>query len=190
MYLVVGLGNPGRDYSGTRHNVGFETIDYLGQKMNFEITKIKFKGLIGEKNISGERVIFLKPSTFMNLSGDSVREAAGFYKIPLENVIVIYDDTAIPVGQIRIREKGSAGGHNGMKSIISQFGSDEFPRIRIGIGAAKGDLVAHVLGGFRPEEKESVIEAIMAGGDAAMEIVTKGIQSSMNKYNSFKSSQE
>jgi PTH1 family peptidyl-tRNA hydrolase len=190
MYLVVGLGNPGREYDGTRHNVGFEAIDYLSDKLNFEVSKIKFKGKIGEKNISGEKVIFLKPSTYMNLSGESVREAAAFYKIPFENVIVIYDDVAIEVGKIRIREKGSDGGHNGMKSIINQFGNDTFPRVRIGIGAAKGDMVSHVLGGFRVEEKKAIIEAIMAAGDAAIEIIVNGTQSSMNKYNSFNCSQE
>lgn len=190
MYLVVGLGNPGREYDGTRHNVGFEAIEYLGEKLNFDVSKIKFKGKIGEKNVSGERVVFLKPSTYMNLSGESVFAAAAFYKIPIQNVIVIYDDVAIEPGRIRIREKGSAGGHNGMKSIISQFGSEEFPRIRIGIGSPKGNMVAHVLGGFMQDEKESMIKAIMAAGDAAVEIITNGVQSSMNKYNSFHSSQE
>lgn len=190
MFLVVGLGNPGREYAGTRHNVGFEAVDYLSEKLNFDISKIKFKGTIGEKNVSGEKVIFLKPSTYMNLSGESVREAASFYKIPMENIIVIYDDVAIEVGRIRIREKGSDGGHNGMKSIIFQFGNNAFPRIRIGIGGPKEDMVSHVLGGFRPEEKKPMIEAIMAAGDAAIEIIMNGIQDSMNKYNSFKCSQE
>lgn len=190
MFLVVGLGNPGRDYAGTRHNVGFEAVDYLSQKLNFDISKIKFKGTIGEKNILGEKVIFLKPSTYMNLSGESVSAASLFYKIPIENVIVIYDDVAIEVGKIRIREKGSDGGHNGMKSIISHFSSNEFPRVRIGIGAASRDMVAHVLGGFKPEEREPMKEAIMAAGDAAIEIIMNGLQSSMNKYNSFKYSQD
>jgi PTH1 family peptidyl-tRNA hydrolase len=190
MYLVVGLGNPGREYAGTRHNVGFEAIDYLAQKLGFEVSKIKFKGIIGEKNINGEKTIFLKPSTYMNLSGESVREAAAFYKIPIENIIVIYDDVALEVGRLRIREKGSDGGHNGMKSIIGQFASDHFPRVRIGIGGARGSMVSHVLGGFRQEEKDEILKAIMAAGDAAVEIVTNGIQSSMNKYNSFKTSQE
>lgn len=190
MYLVVGLGNPGREYDGTRHNVGFEAIEYLAEKYNFDVSKIKFKGKICEKSISGEKVIFLKPSTYMNLSGESVKEAVTFYKIPFENVIVLYDDVAIEPGRIRIREKGSAGGHNGMKNIINHFGSDEFPRIRIGIGSPKGDMVAHVLGGFMKEEREPMIKAIMAAGDAAIEIITNGIQSSMNKYNSFNSSQE
>lgn len=190
MYLVVGLGNPGREYAGTRHNVGFEAIDYLSEKLGFDISKIKFKGTIGEKNISGEKVIFLKPSTYMNLSGESVREAAAFYKIPIENIIVIYDDIAIEVGRIRVREKGSDGGHNGMKSIIYQFANDSFPRVRIGIGSPRGNMVSHVLGGFSPEEKKPMIEAIMAAGDAAVEIIAGGTQSAMNKYNSFKCSQE
>jgi peptidyl-tRNA hydrolase, PTH1 family len=190
MYLVAGLGNPGREYEGTRHNVGFEAIDYLSQKLNFEVSKIKFKGKIGEKKINGDRVIFLKPSTYMNLSGDSVREAAVFYKIPPQNIIIVYDDVAIEVGRIRIREAGSDGGHNGMKSIIYQIGSDGFPRVRIGVGAPKGDMVAHVLGGFRPEEKKPIVEAIVAAGDSVLEIIQSGIQSSMNKYNSFRCSQE
>jgi peptidyl-tRNA hydrolase, PTH1 family len=190
MYLVVGLGNPGREYAGTRHNVGFEAIDYLATKLNFDVSKIKFKGVLGEKNVNGQKVIFLKPSTFMNLSGESVREAAAFYKIPIENIVVVYDDVALDVGRIRIREKGSDGGHNGMKSIICQLASDNFPRVRIGIGSARGSMVSHVLGGFRQEEREDIIKAIMAAGEAAIEIITNGTQSSMNKYNSFKTSQE
>ena len=190
MYLVAGLGNPGKEYEGTRHNVGFEAIDYLCEKLNFEVNKIKFKGKIGEKSINGEKVIFLKPSTYMNLSGDSVREAAFFYKISPQNIIIVYDDVAIEVGRIRIRESGSDGGHNGMKSIIYQIGSDTFPRVRIGIGEPKGDIVNHVLGGFRTEEKKPIMETIVAAGDAVLLIIENGIQSSMNKYNSFKCSQE
>lgn len=190
MYLIVGLGNPGREYDGTRHNVGFEAIEYLGEKYQFELGKIKFKGRMCEKNIAGEKVIFLKPSTFMNLSGESVKEAVSFYKIPLDHVIVIYDDVALPAGKIRIREKGSAGGHNGMKNIISHFGSDEFPRIRIGVGAPRGDMISHVLGGFLKEEREPMMKAIMTAGDAAVEMIEKGIQSAMNKYNAVNSGQE
>lgn len=190
MHLIVGLGNPGREYEGTRHNVGFEAIDYLSQKLGFEVTKIKFKGLLGEKTINGGKVLFLKPSTFMNLSGESVREAVAFYKIPIENVVVVYDDVALDVGRLRIREKGSDGGHNGMKSIIYQLASDSFPRVRIGIGGARGSMVSHVLGGFRQEEREDIKSAIEAAGDAVLEIIANGTQSAMNKYNSFKTSQE
>jgi PTH1 family peptidyl-tRNA hydrolase len=190
MFLVVGLGNPGREYEGTRHNVGFETIDYIAGKYNINISRIKFKGLIGDTIISGEKVIFLKPSTYMNLSGESVREAAQFYNIPIENVIIVYDDVAMDVGRIRIRPSGSDGGHNGMKSIIYQLNSDSFPRVRIGIGAHKGNMVSHVLGKFTKEEKEYISRVIQTASDAIVEIIQNGVQSSMNKYNSFKVSEE
>lgn len=190
MYLVAGLGNPGKEYEGTRHNAGFEVIDYLAGKLSININKIKFKGLIGEANISGEKVLFLKPYTFMNSSGESIREAAGFYKIPVENIIIVYDDIALACGRIRIRPSGSDGGHNGMKSIIYQLNSDAFPRVRVGIGGPERDLISHVLGGFRPEERTPVKEALMAAGDAALEIIANGTQSAMNKYNSFNSCQE
>lgn len=190
MFLVVGLGNPGRQYEGTRHNVGFDVIDWIAEKENIDISRIKFKGLVGEKVIAGEKVIFLKPSTFMNLSGESVREAAAFYKIPPENIIVIYDDVAIEVGRLRIRPSGSDGGQNGMKSIIYQLNSNQFPRIRIGIGKPVGDMADYVLGRFSPQDRKLVDEVIKAAGDAVIEIIQNGIQSGMNKYNSFKVSQE
>jgi peptidyl-tRNA hydrolase, PTH1 family len=186
MYLVAGLGNPGREYEGTRHNVGFDVIDYLAEKLNFSVSKIKFKGLIGDCNIKGEKVIFLKPSTFMNLSGESVRDAAEFYKIPVQNVIIIYDEVAVEAGRIRIRPSGSDGGHNGMKSIIFQLNSDKFPRIRVGIGAPKFDMVHHVLGKFTEDEKKLMAESIKAASDAALSIIENGVQSSMNRYNGFK----
>lgn len=190
MYLVVGLGNPGREYENTRHNVGFEVIDYMSQKYNFEVSKIKFKGLLGEYNLDGEKVLFLKPSTFMNLSGESLREAASFYKIPPENIIVVYDDIAIDVGRIRIRPSGSDGGHNGMKSIIYQLASDKFPRVRIGVGSPRGNLANYVLGRFSGEERGLIEETLKAASEAVVEIIKNGVQSSMNKYNSFKAGQE
>jgi PTH1 family peptidyl-tRNA hydrolase len=190
MYLVVGLGNPGREYEGTRHNVGFEVIDCISEKLNFQVSKIKFKGLIGEFIISGEKVLFLKPSTFMNLSGESVRDAAEFYKIPPENIIVVYDDVAIDVGRLRIRGSGSDGGHNGMKNIIYHLNSDSFPRVRVGVGAPKGDMVSHVLGRFSDEERKAIDETIKVAADAVIEIIQNGVQSSMNRYNGFKYSKE
>ncbi|TDT63457.1 aminoacyl-tRNA hydrolase [Fonticella tunisiensis] len=190
MYLVAGLGNPGGEYEGTRHNVGFDVIDYLSDKLGFQVNKIKFKGSVGEYIVKGDKVLFLKPSTFMNLSGESIREAADFYKIPVENIIVVYDDVAIDVGRLRVRPSGSDGGHNGMKSIIYQLSSDKFPRVRVGIGASKGDMISHVLGKFSQEERKLIDEVIKAAADAVMEIIENGVQSAMNKYNSFKVSQE
>lgn len=190
MYLVAGLGNPGREYEGTRHNVGFSVIDYISDKFGIKISKIKFKGLIGEANIAGEKVLFLKPSTFMNLSGESVSEAAAFYKIPIHNIIIVYDDISIDFGRIRLRPSGSDGGHNGMKSIIYQLESDEFPRVRVGIGGPDINLVSYVLGKFKEEEVKKLPEIIEAASDAIIEIIENGIQSAMNKYNSFRVSQE
>lgn len=190
MYLVAGLGNPGREYEGTRHNMGFEVIDYLSSKLGVEISKIKFKGLMGEGNISGEKIIFLKPSTFMNLSGISISEAASFYKIPVQNIIIVYDDISIDFGRIRIRPSGSDGGHNGMKSIIYQLGSDEFPRVRVGIGGPDKNLVSYVLGRLKEEEVKNLPEIKEAASAAVLETIENGVQSAMNKYNCFKVGQE
>lgn len=190
MYLVAGLGNPGREYEGTRHNMGFEVIDYISDKLGFEVSKIKFKGLMGETNIAGEKIIFIKPSTFMNLSGISVSEAASFYKIPIQNIIIVYDDISIDYGRIRIRPSGSDGGHNGMKSIIYQLGSNEFPRVRVGIGGPDKNLVSYVLGRLRQDEMKDLPEIAKAASDAVIEIIENGIQSAMNKYNSFRVGQE
>lgn len=190
MYLVAGLGNPGREYEGTRHNAGFEVVEYMADKLDFDISKIKFKGLVGETIISGEKCLFLKPSTFMNLSGESVREAVDFYKIPLENVIIIYDDVSLDIGRLRIRPSGSDGGHNGMKSIIYQLNSNSFPRVRVGIGAPRGEMVSHVIGRFSKDEKQLINEVIEIASDAVIEIIKNGTQSAMNRYNSYKAGQE
>jgi PTH1 family peptidyl-tRNA hydrolase len=188
MYLVAGLGNPGREYEGTRHNIGFMVLDYMSQKFGFNISKIKFKGLIGEYVLKGEKILFLKPSTFMNLSGESIREAADFYNIPKENIIIIYDDMALEVGRLRIRPSGSDGGHNGMKSIIYQLNSKDFPRVRVGIGKSNYDTVSHVLGKFSKDEKELIVNTIEMSSDAVQEIIENGVQSAMNKYNSYDAS--
>ena len=157
MYLVVGLGNPGKQYEATRHNMGFDTIDVLADKLNTSVDEKKFKGLYGKGIIAGEKVILLKPQTFMNLSGGPVREMANYFKIdPESELIVIYDDIDLEPGQLRIRKQGSAGGHNGIKDIIRQLGTEKFLRIKVGVGAKpKGwDLADHVLGRFSTEDRK------------------------------------
>lgn len=186
MYLVVGLGNPGKQYEMTRHNIGFEVIDYISKEYGIKVNKIKHKGLIGEGFIDGEKILFLKPQTYMNLSGESVREVSAFYKIPPENIIIIYDDISLPCGSIRIRAKGSAGGHNGIKSIIYQLNSDNFPRIKLGVGAPKHedyDLKDFVLGHFANDEAEGIISAVKSVPDIILSIIRHGCDKAANKYN-------
>ena len=190
MKLVVGLGNPGKEYEGTRHNIGFEAIDYLSDKYNIELNREKFKGVFGEGFIKGKKVILLKPTTYMNLSGESIREVVNFYKISNEEIIVIYDDISLEVGRIRIREKGSHGGHNGIKSIIANLGTDVFPRVKIGVGAPKGNLVSHVLGKFSDEEVEILRESIKASSDATSIIISNNTKEAMNKLNGFNAGKE
>ena len=188
MFLIVGLGNPGKEYAGTRHNIGFEAVDYIADKYNIELNRIKFKGIFGEGMINGKKVILLKPTTYMNLSGESIREVVNFYKISNEDIIVIYDDISLEVGRIRIREKGSHGGHNGIKSIIANLSSDVFPRVKIGVGGPKGDLVSHVLGKFSNSEIEVLRESIMATSEAVATILSRDTKEAMNKFNGFKAS--
>lgn len=190
MFLIVGLGNPGREYDGTRHNIGFEAIDYISSKNNIDINKSKFKGMFGEGFIKGQKVILLKPTTYMNLSGESIREVINFYKISNEEVIVIYDDISLEVGRLRIREKGSHGGHNGIKSIIANLGTDVFPRVKIGVGAPKGNLVSHVLGKFSEDEIEILRETIKASSEAVSIIVNTDTKEAMNKLNGFNACKE
>lgn len=187
MYLVAGLGNPGKQYDMTRHNIGFEVIDYMAEKLDVKVNKLKFKALYGEIKIGMEKVLLVKPQTYMNLSGDSIRDFCNFYKIPVENVIIINDDIAIEAGRLRIRKKGSAGGHNGLKSIIYQLNSDNFPRIRVGVGAPKHedyDLADFVLGRFSKEEIPIIEEAIIKASKSVEEIIKNNIDSAMNKFNS------
>ncbi|MBC5629952.1 aminoacyl-tRNA hydrolase [Clostridium sp. NSJ-6] len=188
MFLIVGLGNPGKEYAGTRHNIGFEAVDYIADKYNIELNRIKFKGIFGEGMINGKKVILLKPTTYMNLSGESIREVVNFYKISNEDIIVIYDDISLEVGRLRIREKGSHGGHNGIKSIIANLSSDVFPRVKIGVGGPKGDLVSHVLGKFSNSEIEVLRESIMATSEAVATILSRDTKEAMNKFNGFKAS--
>lgn len=184
MNVIVGLGNPGRRYDGTRHNVGFETIDLLAQRNDIKVNKLKFKALYGEGIIGGKKVLLVKPQTFMNLSGQSLLELVQFYKLEMNQITVIYDDIDIAVGTIRIREKGSAGTHNGMRSIIYQLQKDNFPRIRIGVGKPEQmDLAAFVLSPFRGEEQEGIRRALENAALAAETLVEKNIQEAMNKYN-------
>ena len=146
MILIVGLGNPGKQYEQTRHNIGFDVIDYMANKYNIDVNREKFKGICGEGFIENKKVILLKPLTYMNLSGESIRELANFYKLEDDEIIVVYDDISLDIGRLRIREKGSAGGHNGIKSIIQNLGGDKFPRVKVGVGQPKDNLVNHVLG--------------------------------------------
>ena len=186
MYLIVGLGNPGLDYRHTRHNVGFDIVDLIAEKYNISINRVKFKGVCGDGFINSEKVLLLKPSTYMNLSGESLVEAANFYKIPLENIIVIYDDVSLAVGRMRIRTEGSAGGHNGIKNIVLHLASDVFPRIKVGVGQPQGELTPHVLGRFPKEERE-VLEKLFVGAvEAAEAIIKHGVTEAMNRYNGFK----
>ena len=186
MYLIVGLGNPGRDYVGTRHNVGFEALDVIASKYDIKLNKEKFRAVYGEGRIGGERVILAKPQTFMNLSGESVREIMSWYKIAPENLIVIYDDISLEVGTLRIRPKGSAGGHNGVKNIIYQLSTDIFPRIKIGIGAPKTpeyELIDYVLGKFQKEEVDILIKVAIKTAEAVEVIIENGTELAMSKFN-------
>jgi len=184
MYIIAGLGNPGRRYENTRHNLGFITVDILARENGIKINKIKHKALAGEGVISGQKVLLLKPQTYMNLSGESIREALEYYKPGIENLLIVYDDIDLPVGQIRIRKKGSAGTHNGMRSVIYNIQTDLFPRIRIGIGGeSRENLINHVIGGFKKEEKEIIEGAVMRAVRAAETILGDGIEKAMAEFN-------
>ena len=184
MYIIVGLGNPGKKYENTKHNVGFITLDFLADKNNIKINKIKHKALVGEGTISGQKVLLVKPQTFMNLSGNSVKEVMDYYKVDIENLIVIYDDVDIPMGRLRVRKKGSAGTHNGMRSIIYDLQEDGFPRVWIGIGGdRKMSLAGYVLGGFGKEEKSTMEDTVKKAAMAIECMIEKGIDIAMGEYN-------
>lgn len=184
MKLIVGLGNPGKKYENTRHNIGFMVIDSLKKELGILGENSKFQGLISEKNINGEKFLFLKPQTFMNLSGNSIVEAVNFYKLDIKkDVFIIYDDMDLELGRLRVKEKGSAGGHNGMKSIISYLGS-EFIRIRCGIGGAKYNVIDHVIGAFDKDEQELVNEMIKKCVECLLDVINLDkIEKIMQKYN-------
>lgn len=185
-YIVAGLGNPGREYEGTRHNAGFMAADLLAEKAGAKVDRIKFKSLCGDLKLAGRRVLLLKPQTFMNSSGEAIRDAAAFYKIPMDHVIVLYDDISLDPGRIRVRPKGSDGGHNGIKSIIYLTGTDVFPRVKIGVGAKPRpdyDLAAWVLGHPKPEAADAIEEALGRACLAAESIIKEGMAKTMNDFN-------
>ncbi|MBQ8591392.1 MAG: aminoacyl-tRNA hydrolase [Lachnospiraceae bacterium] len=186
MYIIVGLGNPGKQYENTRHNIGFMTIDSIAEKHQIPVIEIKHKAQIGKGYIGGEKVILAKPLTFMNLSGESVRALTDYYKVDTDtNLIVIYDDISMDVGQLRIRKKGSAGGHNGIKSIIAHLNSDVFQRIKMGVGDKKPgyDLADYVLGHFDKSERDTINQSIQDAVAAVETIMSEGADAAMNRYN-------
>lgn len=185
MFIIAGLGNPGSAYEYTKHNMGFLAIDNLAKRLNINVNRIKFKGLVGEGRIGNEKVVLLKPQTYMNNSGESIREICNFYKVSPENLIVFVDDIDIGFANLKIKKKGSAGTHNGLKSIISQLQSDDFPRIKIGVGKQHQgeDLADFVLSGFSKSEGAQIEKTIDYAVDSAIEIVEHGVESAMNKYN-------
>ena len=185
-WLLVCLGNPGDKYENTRHNVGFMVADEVAERQRKPIQRLKFKALTNVLTISGEKVLVMKPITYMNLSGEAVRQAADFYKIPPDRVLVVSDDTALPVGRLRIRVKGSAGGHNGLKNIIQHLGTYQFPRLRVGVGEKPHpdyDMADWVLGKFVGEDKKAIDAAVKRAADAIECILDQGIDRGMGKFN-------
>lgn len=186
MYIIAGLGNPTDKYRGTRHNVGFDVIDKIAEKNGITMDVLKHKALCGKGIIGGQKVLLMKPQTFMNNSGEALREAVDFYKVDKEaEVIILYDDITLAEGRLRIRRKGSAGGHNGIKSIIAHLGTENFARIRVGIGEkpVKMDLVDYVLGRFTPEQRAEVNTGIERAADALALMLFQDINAAMNQYN-------
>lgn len=186
MFLIIGLGNIGKEYNNTRHNIGFDAIDKIAEEYNISINRKKFKGEYGEGFIGGEKTLIIKPTTYMNLSGECVREVMDFYKLTNEDILVIYDDISLEVGKLRIREKGSAGGHNGIKSIIAHLGTDEFSRIKIGVGQPKGDLVNYVLGNFSKVDREILNDSLLAVAKASEVVIKEDTKTAMNQFNGYK----
>lgn len=183
--VIIGLGNPGKGYAATRHNVGFLVIDELSRRLNIPVSTSRFKGYLGEGIVDGQKVLLLKPQTYMNLSGESVRELLDWYKVDPSEIMIIYDDLDLPVGQLRLRLKGSAGGHNGVKSIILHTNTDEIKRIKIGINRppAGWSVADYVLSKFAPDEVEEMVKVIHRAADAAEEWLTEPFEKVMNKYN-------
>ena len=191
MYVIAGLGNPGRQYEKTRHNMGFLVVDEFAAAHGIDVRRIKHKALIGEGRIAGEKILLVKPQTYMNLSGESLREVMAYYDVPMENLIVVYDDMDLETGTLRIRKKGSSGSHNGMKSVIYQLQSDEFPRIRIGIGSTSGDEWKDYVTGQVTEKEAGILAETIRNAAAALEcILTDGIDIAMNRFNTSKKHDE
>lgn len=185
-WLVVGLGNPGSKYEWTRHNMGFLVVDELAERLSIPVQRLKFKALTNTAVLGGKSVLLMKPTTYMNLSGEAVGQAARFYKIPPERVLVISDDVALPQGKLRVRRSGSAGGHNGLKNIISHLGTDQFPRIKVGVGqkpSPDSDMVGWVLGTFTGQDRKVMEEAIGRAADAVTVLLQHGIDQAMASYN-------
>lgn len=185
-WLIVGLGNPGREYEKTRHNVGFRAIDALADKLGCKIDKGKFQGLYGQITYNGCKLLLLKPQTYMNLSGRSVLQLSAFFKVPPQRIIVLFDDISLEPGRLRVRPDGSAGGHNGIKSIIAEIGSQAFPRVKIGVGAKPHpdfDLADWVLSAFSASEEKALASALDHAGEAALTIIDKGVPESANRFN-------
>jgi PTH1 family peptidyl-tRNA hydrolase len=186
IWLIAGLGNPESKYDGTRHNAGFAALDHLAGKWGIAVSKTKFQGLWGQGEVDGHKVVLLKPLTYMNLSGDSIAPLAGFFKIPADHVIVLCDDITQAPGKLRIRPSGSAGGHNGLKNIIQHLGTDQFPRIKVGVGApgqAGYDVVDWVIGRPLGEDQKVLMEALDRAGDAAEVLISQGPDRAMNRFN-------
>ena len=185
-WLIVGLGNPGREYEKTRHNAGFRAVDRLAEKLNCKIDKAKFQGLYGQTTYNWDKVYLLKPQTFMNLSGRAVVQLSAFFKIPPARIIVMFDDISLEPGRLRVRADGSAGGHNGIKSIIAELGSQAFPRVKIGVGAKphpQYDLADWVLSTFSANEEKDLVPALDRAADAALSIIDRGVPDTANRFN-------
>ena len=188
-WLIVGLGNPGREYEKTRHNAGFRALDILAHKLNCKVDKAKFQGLYGQVTYKGHKLLLLKPQTYMNLSGRSLLQLSAFFHVPPQNIIVLFDDISLEPGRLRIRKDGSAGGHNGIKSIIAELGSQDFPRVKIGVGAKPHpdfDLADWVLSTFSAQEEKALQPALERAADAALAIVELGVPEASNRYGGLK----
>ena len=185
-WLIVGLGNPGREYEKTRHNAGFRCVDLLAENLGCRIDKLKFQGLYCQTSYNGKKLFLLKPQTYMNLSGRSVLQLSAYFSIPPQRIIVLFDDISLVPGRLRIRADGSAGGHNGIKSIIQEIGSQAFPRVKIGVGGKahpEQDLADHVLSTFSAAEEKALAVALKNGADAALAIIDKGVPEAANTFN-------
>ena len=188
-WLIVGLGNPGKEYEHTRHNAGFRCLDLLADNLGCKVDKLKFQGLYGQVNYKGTKIFLLKPQTYMNLSGRSVLQLSAYFNIPPQRIIVLFDDISLEPGRLRIRADGSAGGHNGIKSIIAEVGSQDFPRVKIGVGGKAHpdqDLANHVLSGFTALEEKALAFSLKNAADAALMIIEKGVPEAANKFNGSK----